>query len=146
MGYYAVTRSGQDDELKHFKYVFKEKKNGKWVYYYRDDMHKKDGIKEVYEKTKGKPDSKYGTYEHGSGTIRSPKYTIKVVKGKKLVGEELTTKNLHSGDSYKIRKIGKIEQGYDSAKNKIKKIGKKSVKSLNKQIDRGQKWLNGLFD
>lgn len=139
--YYAVT-SGQDDELKHFKYVHKEKKNGKWVYYYNGDFDKKDNVREVYEKVKGKPNSKYGLYEHGRGP---DKRVVKVYKTNNLLSKSRKV-DFGSDGQYKYRGVGKIEQGYDSAKKKIKKIGRKSVKSLNKQIDRGQKWLNGLFD
>lgn len=143
--YCAVVRRDSSNELQHHKYIYKEKKNGKWVYYYKDDMFDDDGVKEGYAKTKGKPGSKYGTYEHG-GSHGNPKYTIKVKKGNKLLTRETTVKDPYSGNATKIRKIGKIEQGVDSVKKKSKKIGKKTVKSLNKQIDRGQKWLNGLFD
>lgn len=143
MSYYAVTRSGQDDELKHFKYVHKEKVNGKWRYYYKGDFDKHDNIKEVYEKTQGRPGSKYGLYVHSS---KSPdKKVVKVYKTNNLLSKSRKV-DLGSEGQYKYRGVGKIEQGYDSAKKKIKKFGKKSVKSLNKQIDRGQKWLNGLFD
>ena len=142
MGYYAVTRSGQDDELQHFKYIYKEKKNGKWVYYYKGDFDKKDNIKEGYAKVEGKPNSRYGTYVHGRG---SEKKTVNVMRGNKLLTNSKTF-TMKNGEQVKVEKVGLAKQGYDSAKKKIKKFGKKSVKSLNKQIDRGQKWLNGLFD
>lgn len=141
-GYYAVTRSGQDDELKHFKYLYKEKKNGKWVYYYKGDFDKKDNVKEGYAKVEGKPGSKYGSYVHNSG---GRKLTVNVMKGNRLLTKSRTF-TFKNGDKVKVEKVGLAKQGYDSAKKKIKKFGKKSVKSLNKQIDRGQKWLNGLFD
>lgn len=142
MGYYAVTRSGQDDELQHFKYIHKEKVNGKWRYYYKGDFDKHDNTKEVYEKTKGKPGTKYGLYEHGKG---SDKRVVSVYKTNDFLSTSRKA-DYGSNGQYKYRGVGKIEQGYDSAKKKIKKFGKKSIKSLNKQIDRGQKWLNGLFD
>lgn len=143
--YYAVERATPTKDLQHYKYVHKEQKNGKWVYYYKDDMFKDDSIKEVYQKTNGNPSSKYGTYEHG-GHAGNPKYTIKVTKGKHLFTEEHTMKDPRSGNATKTRKIGKIEQGTDYVKKQFKKIGKKSIKSLNRHIDRGQKWLNNLFD
>ena len=143
--YGAVRNRNRNDELTHWKYVYKEKKNGKWRYY-KDDMDKDDNQSEFYVKTKGNPRDKYGTYEHGSGTGRSPEYIIKVKRGKSLLTKERTIKDPNSGNSTKYREIGKIEQGYDAAKKKVKKIGQKAVKSLNKQIDRGQKWLDDRFD
>lgn len=34
--YVAVVRRDPDTELKHWKYIKREKKNGKWKYYYND--------------------------------------------------------------------------------------------------------------
>lgn len=148
--YCAVTRMKQSDELKHFKYVHKEKKNGKWVYYYKDDFDDRDkSDAQIYRKTEGSPNSKYGTYKHGGRN--GDQYTVKVKKGKGLLNKTTTTdiganSNRSNRVAVQTREIGKLEQGVDSVKKKAKKIGKKTVKSLNKQIDRGQKWLNGLFD
>lgn len=35
--YVAVQRTGEKNELKHWKYLRREKKNGKWRYYYEKD-------------------------------------------------------------------------------------------------------------
>lgn len=131
--YYAVVRRDSSDELQHHKYVHKEKKNGKWVYYYKDDMHKDDMHSELYKKTKGKPGSKYGTYEHG-GTLGNPKYTIKVKKGNKLLTRTSTSTDPRTGNATKVRKIGKIEQGVDSVKKKAKKSAKKGKKVVDRLL------------
>lgn len=46
MGYKAVITRRSDDELKHWKYVKREKKNGKWVYYY-DTKQLKNDVKDA---------------------------------------------------------------------------------------------------
>lgn len=62
--YYAVQRSGLDDELQHFKYIKRVKgKNGKWRYYYdttKDSMYK-TGAKVTMKSSKGGQETKnYG--------------------------------------------------------------------------------------
>ena len=45
--YYAVTRSdSKTDELKHFKYIKRVKKNGKWRYYYDESSNKLKNLEE----------------------------------------------------------------------------------------------------
>lgn len=38
--YYSIIRTGEKDSLKHWKYTHKEKKNGKWRYWYDDSWKK----------------------------------------------------------------------------------------------------------
>lgn len=38
--YYSVVRTGERDSLKHWKYTHKEKRNGKWRYWYDDSWKK----------------------------------------------------------------------------------------------------------
>ena len=57
---YLLTREGNfitvsDDELYHWKYIKREKVNGKWRYYYHDDDVGE--AKEAYEKAKATSDS-----------------------------------------------------------------------------------------
>lgn len=130
--YYAVIRRDSSDGLQHHKYVKKIKKNGKWIYYYKDDMNKNDSISELYRKTEGKHGSKYGTYVHGGG--RSPKYTIKVKKGNKLLTRTSTSTDPRTGNATKVKKIGKIQQGVDSIKKKAKKSTKKGKKAVNRLL------------
>ena len=40
--YYAVHRGNTNDEIMHWKYIKKIKKNGKWRYYYDKDQFDKD--------------------------------------------------------------------------------------------------------
>lgn len=142
MGYYAVTRSEKNDELRHFKYIRKERRKGKWVYYYKDEDAKGENKDDLYVKTEGKPESKYGTYQN----VKNKNKTVDVKKSNSFFSGRSRLKSNSSGWEHETREIGKLERQLPKAKKKIKKFGKKSVKSLNKQIDRGQKWLNGLFD
>lgn len=144
MAYYAVDpRTG---ELKHWKYLFKKKINGKWRYYYADDFDDDptDTEGQAYEKVSGDPNSKYGTYVHDS---KKQKYTVTVKKGKGLLSSKTTVAdNARQGGrrrvATQVREIGKIEQGVDSAR----KFTKKTLKSARKQIDKGRRWVEGLFD
>lgn len=63
----VVKRTGGNDELEHFKYIKREKKNGKWVYYYDDSELKKyqRGDKDSYEIRKGGK-----TVERGENTYK----------------------------------------------------------------------------
>lgn len=47
MPYYAVHRSKPDDELTHWKYIKRIKKNGKWKYYYDKEAAEKDSKKKT---------------------------------------------------------------------------------------------------
>ena len=46
MEYRAIIKSSQKDELTHWKYIKREKKNGKWVYTYDKESLKAD-VKKV---------------------------------------------------------------------------------------------------
>ena len=123
--YHSATYLGQDysDGIRHFKYVKREKINGKWVYYY--DSKEKNGVRLASVKISGDPNSKYGVYQSGSGK-NSKKITVK--KGKGLFNKtynSLATNN-------KVKTIGKIEQGYDKLVSQVKK-GKKKLASLFKK-------------
>lgn len=129
-----------ENELKHWKYITKEKKNGKWRYYY-DHKPMGDDITKRYEKTDGNPNSIYGTYEHGTNyymvgrneVVTHPKEIITVKPTKDLFSSTVAQTGL-SGYREIVEKVGVIEQHYNSA-----------VKSLSNIIDKGKKWFSKLF-
>ena len=141
MSYYAT--DSKTGELKHWKYIKKKRVNGKWRYWYADDIGgDKEGL--AYEKTSGDPDSKYGTYIHDGEDGR---YEVTVKKGKGLLGST-KTRTLRRKDapgseiSTKTIEIGRIERGVGSAKKQIKK----TISSARKEIDKGMEWFENLFD
>lgn len=135
MAYYAI--DPKTGELKHWKYIYKKKVNGKWRYYYKDDLKKddedsidpddydfitKDG-KSYYRKkgTKGKFVTSNGdTYERK----KSNELFDRSVKTTRAA-------NLSSRTTHTVEYKGKISQTLDKAK---------------KEIDKGRRWFESLFD
>ena len=76
--YYAVQRSGPDDELQHFKYIKRVKgKNGKWRYYYDtalDNMYKRGAEDNMKSSSGGKTTAKYGEDKALFGTKHTMSY------------------------------------------------------------------------
>lgn len=61
MSNYIISPDGKlyhtdDDYLQHWKYIKREKVNGKWRYYYHDDKY--EDAKKIYEDSKAKSDEK----------------------------------------------------------------------------------------
>ena len=73
--YYAVVRTGSNDELQHWKYIKKKKVNGKWRYYYdKSQLDKfKYGDKETKVTRKGESYTTYGTLTKTTKTYKKSK-------------------------------------------------------------------------
>lgn len=145
--YHSDTYLGEefDEGLMHFKYVSKEKKNGKWHYYYYHKEGKNSAA--MYEKTEGNPKSKYGVYTHdGGATTSGGGRTVVVEKSNRLLSrtDRLYT-NAKTNSYFERRAVGKIEQNYDYISNKISKWSKKTIKQLDKSVNKGKKWINKLL-
>lgn len=132
-----------NDGLYHYKYVYKKRINGKWRYFYKNDNA-------VYEKVKGNPNSKYGTYLHmGPNSTR----VGHVVKSNKLFSKTTTSTMKPPGKDRAgatdvittTREVGKIEQGVDAVKKALGKFGKQTIKTTNKAVNKGKKTLSRLW-
>lgn len=139
--YHSDIYLGKDysDGIKHWKYVSKEKVNGKWRYYYK---HKEGSHgTAIYEKIEGDPNSKYGTYVHnGPGGEK-----VGVVgKGTKLFTK--TWKSISNNKNITYKQIGKIEQGADATKTAISKISNNTINSVKNAISEGKSFLNNLWN
>ena len=104
-----------EDELMHFKYVSKEKKNGKWVYYY---YHKEGPTSAaMYKKTEGNPNSKYGTYEHSGGSRSYGGRTVEVKRGNSLFTKtSRQNKELTTDEKGNLTTKTRIDGGYHETK------------------------------
>lgn len=70
-------------------------------------------------------------------------------KGKSLFSKKYkSTKgaNLDTPRTTTVMEIGKLEQWANKAEKASNKFAKKTVKSLEKHVERGKKWLESLFD
>lgn len=124
---YQADERSKEEDIQHFKYVSKEKVNGKWRYYY---WHKTGSHSAaMFEKTKGSPKSEYGTYVHNSG---GSKYTVVKGKSDKLLSANFTLGNSRRRVTYDID--GLIEQA-----------AKKTVKNIRKTVNKGMNFLRKLF-
>lgn len=56
--YYGVTFTREKEELRHWKYIKKKKINGKWRYYYKNDLGKTDYLTEEQEELTNYKDRK----------------------------------------------------------------------------------------
>lgn len=144
-----------------FKYMNKYRgKNGKWVYEYAGENYDK-GLRDrgvvgvAYLKTKGKPNSKYGTYKTANDKASNTDVTVNVRRSKNLFGGTTKIKTRNGGrTSWEItRDVGRIEQAGDSASKAANKAAKSAsktasstVKSFKKQANKGRKFLSRLFN
>lgn len=148
MRYYGITYFNNDPQsLQHgFKYIRKEPDGkGGWRYYYL----KKEGHNSsaVYEKIKGSPNSKYGSYQH-KNVFSGNKKVVNVYKINKFRSIKRYAGKTRDGTEVEVHGVGLLEQGSDyfkksarKGRKKIKKIIKKTKKATNKQINNAKKWI-----
>lgn len=128
--YHTDIYLGQDysDGIRHFKYIKRVKKNGRWVYYYKDDKFKK-AIKN-YEK-------KYNTYKRNADKESNLKSDRKSYAGylddSKKHSSKIARKSMES-KWYEFGKKNALKKDYELSKSNEKKFKKKL-----KQADKGYK-------
>ena len=110
------------DELYHFKYIFKEPKgNGKYRYYYKGKTI--NGTSAVFQKIEGSPDSKYGTYRHGTkGDYEYRTFTTR----EGLFNDSKTF--TFDGQSHKITQYGYVSQTIEAGKRFVSDLWTKLFK------------------
>lgn len=139
--YYAVVRSGQNDEIRHWKYIKKYKKNGKWRYVYNvgSTGNKIDGEKQSPYREYSKLQDMLGYDERDSAAIADINYRRK--------SENATSYN-HSQSKnpfYKQSESNKLYKQADIAQKKASKAIKRYYKTplgkldkLDDRIDEGR--------
>lgn len=145
--YVAIVKRTDDDELRHFKYIKREKKNGKWVYYYdqsqldkyKNNTNESTGPMAVYDKGQGfrDKDYTYKTQYRQSDKLFNTKKTTTMESDKGVT--EVTT-------HYQ----GKLERGRAAVAKKIHdevfakgKVARKATRKA--AINKGKQKLNNLL-
>ena len=169
--YVAVVRRKPGEDIEHWKYIKREKKNGKWRYYYDEDRAKsdvKDKQKAYWNSAKKKPsayadkdvywDKSQGAWieEHsdGSRTLYEDIIEENVIKEntvKENVIKENTVKeiNLDKITIKELTTVGKPDNveitEYDYSQKGVKKARRQY--DIAKVIADGEKWIyNNVLD
>ena len=139
MQYYAVNRSGiEEDELTHWKYIKRYKKNGKWCYVYGDDKTHRD-IK-VNRELAEVSDKNY-KYEQDIVNWATDSVNKRRNKGLSTDGSLERTIKIHKK---KAKPFKETRDYYNTQADKI--INNNSVKTLSKkQINKGKKKVESLL-
>lgn len=153
MSYKAVVTRRSNDELQHFKYIKREKKNGKWKYYYdvKDamgydersamnlakksrDVQKNytDLVRREYEETASKVASgEYFDKDNGNDSIVKP-YRDKYTKALESQYDK-SAEYAKALQAYQKTPLGKLEKAamqIDKGKQKVEDLMKKMTKKL----------------
>lgn len=148
--YYAVVRTGSNDELKHWKYIKKKKVNGKWRYFY--DQGEVDKYKNQQKQQYTTKDGTFVTKQYkDSNKLMSLKTSLKTS------GSYYTSNGTTGGFSnHEVTyERGKIDRTIDKARAKGEKyiydnfLNKKNKKkktkskknSIKSSISRGASWI-----
>lgn len=129
--YYSIIRTGEKDSLKHWKYTHKEKKNGKWRYWY-DDSWKKS--------TEDAIDNTQSSLDNGNFKKNSLLDKIGPDKAKAAVNFESTTTNTRfsSGHS-QPKKTNALASTVAAA------VQTQELLSNNTFLSKGKKFLKKIF-
>lgn len=150
--YVAVQRSGQKyNELTHWKYIKREKKNGKWRYYYDRDSLKADvkdklgyDEREQYNKAKKEYNDAVNKHENARRTLTN---TVLTEDGTLF---ELTSKSRHSDHMVEIALDNreKARRNRELAENKLNKAIKEygetplgKIDNMKTNIKDTAKWI-----
>ena len=144
--YYAVIRSGQnpDDELHHWKYIKRIKKNGKWKYFYDDSELKKfeNEVTEVRRnRTGGQNTTEYRKSDNFFSNTKTFRNDISI-GGSKPIKSTKVTKYQGKIDRY-YAKGEKIV--YDTLLGK-RSIGDRTRRNLTRARNRGKNYIRKLFN
>lgn len=147
--YYAVVRTGSENELQHWKYIKRIKVKGKWRYFY--DKEELEKFEKGYGKTIEKKD-KNGNVEN---------VTTVYEKTNDLFGDKTVFKsegvNMYSGKKWTNTHITKQQGKVDRLIAKGEKfiynefLKNKEAKApgsskFSKAVDKGKKFINKLFE
>lgn len=137
--YYAVHRGNTNDEIMHWKYIKKIKKNGKWRYYY--DTSELDKYKNNEVETKEKGNKTYVTeYKQAHDKIFDSTSTITTNIG----GSQTQYKTLQQGELSRLAAKGE-KVIYDNFMKK-NSFGDKLVKNFNRFKKKGKDAISKLLN
>ena len=159
--YHSDTYLGQEysNELYHWKYIKREKKNGRWVYYYKDDQYEKlksDHTKAVnklnaYDKSKSYNvvagvNAKGSTYSMRKSIVDNKKNSDKT---RQKLARNVASTNLEKDhyEQFKKDTVGKdILRLTAKALDSVSKNKHKIKKNIKKSINKGKKAISKLFN
>lgn len=167
--YKAVNSHSDPDELQHWKYIKREKINGKWRYYY--DVGKNEKLdaghanvavryakenvnfhRKKFQEVKRKVDSgEFFDKDKGNQSIVEPyqkKYNSAVNDYKKAVAAEKRAKEAYSKTP--LSKIENAKAKIDNGRNIVAKFIKNqketTIDKINHIAVKGENWLKNLFE
>lgn len=165
----ASAEHSDTDELRHWKYIKREKVNGKWRYYYdvgknerreagnamskvRDAANNAGFHKKRYDEVKSKIDSgEYFNKDHGNDSILKP-YRDDYLKALKNYNEA-RIKFKKAQEAYsktplsKIENVkAKIDNGRNTATKFLKNQKETTIDKINYIAVKGENWLKNLFE
>lgn len=122
-----VRRTSNEDELQHFKYIKREKKNGKWVYTYTKDG---DGNAKVKDMARD-------AVNETSRAADRVKYTIK---------EEKFAEEHANAKTVKEKVSSGVKRGSNLALMYMNNIGDGTLdNSVNRGVEKAKSWLRKFF-
>lgn len=114
-----------ENELMHWKYVKREKKNGRWVYYYNDREYEKA------KKANETAQKELNTQAYRTGAAKA-NYTINRELYDKRHGSAIGGRSLSKSEAKEFSEISKRQSKYISEANKLDSAEKKAKKASKK--------------
>lgn len=165
---HSDTYLGEDyisPNLVHWKYIKKEKKNGRWVYYYDDSAYKVTDKEYLHDwvdqyNAKGDYKAKKDSYESMKKAVKKAKNDPKEGKEyvhpfvserneKYLKGEAEKSKKVYDNASKKFNNTKNKYDSYNKTSEKIRrglaKIGAKTLNAASSAIYKGKSLLKKIF-
>lgn len=142
--HYAIHRTGSGNELKHWKYVKRERVNGKWRYYYDVDQLKDDiGVDELksYNSAKNKYEIAQEKYNDANHATKEFERASLNLDNKRYNYKE--SHRLYQESRIRRESMEKRGKEYVAARSELMKtpIGKVVVAK-----ETVSNWLKDLFD
>ena len=130
--YHSDVYLGKDfsDGIKHFKYIKREKVNGRWRYYYKNDKldqlgrEKKDAMDMLREENKLRG---YGDNTYGNSKDKSKSYNH-------IVNNGFHKSMAYASEEYKDRKRRERYNGYVNALNTVSDAKHKAKEKIKQKI------------
>lgn len=137
--YHSDTYLGNDytDGIKHWKYIKREKKNGRWVYYYKDDNLNKLKKERDYDLNALKYENKKRGYGNDS-------YSHYIHNGKK-VGNDAVYKKLKRDATYSSGNYSFAKYKSDKRKKVYNTLLISPLNTVSKTINKGKNFLSSLL-
>lgn len=129
MDYKAVTKPDPSSDLTHWKYIKREKINGKWRYYYNDSELKTDDNK---------------TTEPTVNNVNSLRISEKVVDQAQKYGKELAKDLQETSRKFDNVKYDKLDKKYKEDQDNATSLSAYAESSVKRGSNAAKKILNNI--